>query len=151
MRKTTSLALATLLVTIIGCAATGAPTPMRGAGVSAPDRAPAIKVYEDKLPGVGQPQLISRSFIGQPPMVPHTVEQYVPLTMEENACFDCHITEELRGQKVPKMGESHFSKTLKRRDGSPQLSMDRFQCDTCHVPQVDARPLVDNKFVGVTR
>jgi nitrate reductase cytochrome c-type subunit len=29
--------------------------------------------------------------------------------------------------------------------------MDRFQCDTCHVPQVDAKPLVDSKFVGVTK
>jgi cytochrome c-type protein NapB len=149
--KTAGLALATLLASLIGCASTGGPAPMRGADVSAPDRAPEIKTYADKLPGVGQPHLIERTFIGQPPLVPHTVEKYLPITIEENACLECHITDELRGQKVPKIGQSHFSKTLKKKDGSPMIEMSRFQCDTCHVPQVDAKPLVENKFVGVTK
>jgi nitrate reductase (cytochrome), electron transfer subunit len=151
MKKTASLALATLLASIIGCASTAGPAPMRGADVSAPDRAPEVKVYGEKIPGVGQPHLIERTFVGQPPLVPHTIEKYVPLTAEENACLECHITTELRGQKVPRIGESHFSKTIKKRDGSPAVEMSRFQCDTCHVPQVDAKPLVDSKFVGVTK
>ena len=151
MKKSASLALATLIASIIGCASTAGPAPMRGADVTAPDRAPEVKVYAEKIPGVGQASLISRTFVGQPPMVPHTVEQYVPLTIEENACLECHITDELRGQKVPKIGESHFSKTLKKKDGKPAVEMSRFQCDTCHVPQVDAKPLVDSKFVGVTK
>jgi cytochrome c-type protein NapB len=146
MKKTASLALATLIASIIGCASTAGPVPMRGADVSAPDRAPEVKVYAAKVPGVGQPQLIARTFIGQPPMVPHTIDQYVPLTMEENACLECHLTKDLRGQPVPQMGESHF---LKGKTGKQGVSMDRFQCDTCHVAQVDAKPLVDNKFVGV--
>lgn len=149
MKKTKSLALAAFLASIIGCAAAVGPTSMRGIEISAPDRASPERVFTTKMPGVGQPSLIARSFPQQPPMVPHTVDQYVPLTMEENACLDCHITTELRGQPVPQMGDSHFSKTAKRRDGGPALSMDRFQCDTCHVAQVDAKPLVDNKFVGV--
>ncbi|MFN6960943.1 MAG: nitrate reductase cytochrome c-type subunit [Rhodocyclaceae bacterium] len=151
MRKTASLALATVIASIIGCASTSGPAPMRGADVSAPDRAPEIKTYAAKVPGVGQPRLIERTFIGQPPLVPHTVEKYLPITVEENACLECHITDELRGQKVPKIGQSHFSKTRKKKDGSPAVEMTRFQCDTCHVPQVDAKPLVDNKFVGVTK
>lgn len=151
MKKTASLVVATLIASIIGCASTTGPAPMRGADVSAPDRAPPVREYAEKVPGVGQPQLIARTFIGQPPMVPHTVEKYVPLTIEENACLECHITDELRGQKVPKIGESHFSKTFKRKDGKPAVEMSRFQCDTCHVPQVDAKELVDSKFVGVTK
>ncbi len=151
MKKTANLALATLIASIIGCASTSGPEPMRGAGVMAPDPAPKVKAYDAKVPGVGQPHLIARTFIGQPPMVPHDVEKYVPITREENACLDCHITDELRGQKVPKVGESHFSKTFKKRDGSPAVEMSRFQCDSCHVPQVDAKPLVNTKFVGVTK
>lgn len=151
MRKTASFALATLIASIIGCASTSGPAPMRGADVMAPDHAPEVKTYAAKVPGVGQPHLIERTFVGQPPMVPHDVEKYVPITMEENACLECHITDELRGQKVPKIGESHFSKTLKKKDGKPAVEMNRFQCDTCHVPQVDAKPLVDTKFVGVTK
>lgn len=151
MKKTASLALATLLASIIGCASTSGPIPMRGADVTAPDRAPEVKAYAGKVPGVGQPNLISRTFVGQPPMVPHTVEQYVPLTIEENACMECHQTEEIRGQKIPQIGTSHFSKTVKTKAGKPALEMSRFQCDSCHVPQVDAKELVDSKFVGVTK
>jgi nitrate reductase (cytochrome), electron transfer subunit len=150
-KKTASFALATLIASIIGCASTIGPAPMRGAGVDAPDRAPEVKDYATKVPGVGQPHLIARTFVGQPPMVPHTIDQYVPLTIEENACLECHITDELRGQKVPKIGQSHFSTTIKKKDGSPAVEMSRFQCDSCHVPQVDAKPLVDSKFVGVTK
>lgn len=150
-KKTASFAIATLIASIIGCASTSGPAPMRGADVTAPDRAPEIKTYAEKLPGVGQPKLIARTFVGQPPMVPHSIEKYVPLTAEENACLECHITDELRGQKVPKIGESHFSKTVKTKAGTPAVEMSRFQCDTCHVPQVDAPPLVDSKFVGVTK
>lgn len=151
MKRTASLVLATLLATLLGCASFSTPTPMRGADVSAPDRAPEVKTYAEKVPGVGQPHLIERTFVGQPPVIPHAIDKYVPLTMEENACLDCHITDELRGQKVPKIGQSHFSKTAKRKDGSPAVEMSRFQCDSCHVPQVDAKPLVDSLFVGVTK
>jgi cytochrome c-type protein NapB len=103
------------------------------------------------MPGVGQPNLIARTFVGQPPMVPHTVEKYVPMTLEENACMECHQTEEIRGQKIPQIGTSHFSTTVKTKSGKPALDMSRFQCDSCHVPQVDAKELVDSRFVGVTK
>ena len=151
MKKTVSIVLATLVATVIGCAATMPPVPMRGADVTAPDKAPDLKQYAEKVPGVGQAKLIERTFIGQPPMVPHTIEKYVPLTIEENACMECHQTEEIRGQKIPQIGVSHFSKTEKNKAGKPVLEMSRFQCDSCHVPQVDAKELVDSKFVGVTK
>lgn len=150
MKKTVTLVIATLIASVVGCASMTGPVPLRGSDVSAQDRAPAQKAYTAKLPGVGQPQLIARAFVGQPPLVSHTVEQYA-MTLDENACLDCHLTKDLRGQQVPQMGESHFSKTAKRKDGSPAVSMDRYQCDSCHVAQVDAKPLVDNKFVGVTK
>ncbi|HTY03941.1 MAG TPA: nitrate reductase cytochrome c-type subunit [Rhodocyclaceae bacterium] len=151
MKSTTSLALATLLATIVGCATFSAPAPMRGADVAAPDHAPDVKAYDAKIPGVGQPHMIVRTFVGQPPLVPHDVEKYLPITQDDNACLECHITDELRGQKIPKAGQSHFSTTRKRADGSPDIEMARFQCNNCHVPQVDAKPLVDSLFVGVTK
>lgn len=151
MRKTSSIVVAALVAAVIGCASTSPPVPMRGSDVSAPDSAPTIKSYSEKVPGVGQPVLIARTFVGQPPMIPHTVEKYVPLSQDENACLECHITDELRGQKVPKISVSHFSKTAKRKDGSPEVEMTRFQCDSCHVPQADAKVLVDSQFVGVTK
>ncbi len=151
MKKTVSIVLATLVASVIGCATTMPPTPMRGADVTAPDNAPDVKQYAGKTPGVGQPTLIERTFVGQPPMVPHSIEKYVPLTMEENACMECHQTEEIRGQKIPQIGTSHFSKTAKSSNGKPALEMSRFQCDSCHVPQVDAKELVESRFVGVKK
>jgi len=33
-------------------------------------------------------------------------------------------------------------------DPEPVLHMNRWQCNSCHVPQVDAKPLVENSFQG---
>ncbi len=152
MKKTViSLTLATLVATVIGCATTMAPVSMRGGAVDSADRAPEAKTYSAKTPGVGEQKLITRTFLTQPPVIPHSIEKYVPITYDDNGCLECHITDELRGKKLPKMGASHFSKTVKADDGSPAVEMSRYQCDTCHVPQVDAQPLVENAFEGVTK
>jgi cytochrome c-type protein NapB len=149
MMKTVAILAATLLGAIAGCTSTT--VSMRGSEVAAADRAADAKEYSTKTPGLGEQMLIARTFLGQPPLVPHTVERYEPITRDENACLECHVTDELRGQKMPKMGKDHFSATAKQADGSPEVEMSRWQCDICHVPQVNAKPLVDNSFVGVTR
>ena len=145
------IVMATLLITIVGCASNAPVAFLRGSDITASDQAPELKLYSEKMPGVGEPNLIARTFVGQPPLVPHTVDQYLPMSLEENACLNCHITDELRDQKVPQIGKSRFSTTIKKRNGSPAIEMTRFQCDSCHVPQVDAKPLVDSQFVGVTK
>lgn len=38
------------------------------------------------------------------------------------------------------MGVSHFK--------DEKVDMTRWQCNTCHVPQVDTAPLVKQNFVG---
>lgn len=145
MKKTVIGATLVTLV-VIGCSAM-APVSMRGADVSGKDLAPDVKVYSGKTPGVGDSKLIGRTFVNQPPMIPHGIEKYTPLTADENACMECHQTDELRGKPVPQIGKSHFEV----QNGKQVLSMARFQCDNCHVPQVDAPPLVENTFVGVTK
>jgi nitrate reductase (cytochrome), electron transfer subunit len=142
-----SATLATIVATVIGCSTMMAPVSMRGSEVTTQDHASDTKVYAQKVPGVGEAHLITRTFINQPPVIPHGIEKYVPLTMEENACMECHQSDELRGKPVPQIGKSHFAEV----DGKKILSMTRFQCDSCHVPQVDAPPLVENTFVGVTK
>ena len=143
MKKIAIIALATLLTGMVGCA-TSQIESMRGKDVSAVDMAPNIKQYTDKTPGVGEQMLIPRTFTGQPPLVPHTIAKYEPITIEENACLDCHISDDFKGKKMPKMGESHFLKV----NGKEKVNMARYECTTCHVQQVDAPPLVENNFVG---
>jgi cytochrome c-type protein NapB len=140
--------LTTLLVVVASCASYSPVTSMRGSDVSDSDRAPETKQYSEKMPGVGSEELIQRTFTGQPPLIPHAVAKYEPITLEDNACLNCHITDEFKGKKMPRIGDSHFSKTRKEADGTPAVNMARWQCNSCHAPQADARPLIENTFVG---
>jgi cytochrome c-type protein NapB len=148
MKSIVNLVLAGLLASMIGCSSYSPVSSMRGADVTAADPAPDQKRYVERLPDADMKVLIPRTFTGQPPLVPHTVAKYEPITVEENACLDCHITDEFKGRKMPRVGDSHFSKTRKESDGTPAVSMTRWQCNSCHVAQADAKPLVDNVFVG---
>jgi cytochrome c-type protein NapB len=102
------------------------------------------KAYVGKRPG--QTPLIVRNFATQPPLIPHTVENY-EISATENACWECHNSDEIKGQKMPMVGKSHLLGPVVA-DVLPKLDMKRWQCDSCHVPLVDAKPLVDNYFKG---
>ena len=49
-------------------------------------------------------------------------------------------------EKAPKVGDSHYI----TRDGKTQdtISMRRYFCSQCHVPQVKSEPLVENTHEG---
>jgi cytochrome c-type protein NapB len=138
-------ALAAALIT--ACATMAPPQSMRGADVAAPDQAPAEKPYLGKRPGTEGQQKIARTFEEQPPLIPHAMTNFDDITLEENQCLTCHDVDTYEKKKAPKLGDSHF----KDRDGKVQKTVStlRWQCTQCHVPQVDAKPLVDNSFVGV--
>jgi len=143
MKKPFQLGLiAALTLTVVACASTsGTFGTLRDTGVDAPDAAPASMTYAGKQPG--QFALIERTFAGQPPLIPHTVENF-EITPKENACLECHIDTEFKGKKMPTLGKSHLAQAS--AGAAPQLNMLRWQCDSCHVPQVDAKPLVSNDF-----
>lgn len=135
--------LATLAVTLVACASTAVQlSTLRTHSVSSADAAPDDKAYAGKRPG--QQALIARTFEKQPPLVPHTVDGYFILP-GDNTCLDCHISDEFKGKKMPMLGVSHFLKPSKP-GAEPVVDMQRWQCDSCHVPQVDAKPLVGNDF-----
>lgn len=144
MKKSLKLGLmAALALTVVACASTSAPFgTLRDTRVDAPDAAPVEMAYAGKQPG--KFALIERTFAGQPPLIPHTVENF-DITPKENACLDCHIDSEFKGKKMPSLGKSHMV-TASDGKAEPQLNMMRWQCNSCHVPQVDAKPLVGNDF-----
>ena len=121
-----------------------APKPMRGADVVASDLAPDVKAYKGGKPG-GQ-QKIARTYQKQPPVIPHAVENFDEITLEENQCLSCHGQDVYKKKNAPKVGDSHFL----NRDGQKleDTSSLRHNCVQCHVPQVDAPPLVENTFKG---
>lgn len=79
----------------------------------------------------------------QPPLIPHGVEKET-ITLKNNSCMKCHSEKNHEKEKAPRVGDSHFLD----RDGKKlqDISMRRWFCDTCHAPQVDAQPLVDNSL-----
>lgn len=134
--------MAALAVTVVACASTSAPfATLRDTSVNTPDAAPLEKTYAGKQPGKDAP--IARTFVGQPPLIPHTVENF-DITATENDCLECHIDTEFKGKKMPSI-KSHLVKTSDATS-EPQLNMLRWQCNNCHVAQVDAKPLVGNDF-----
>lgn len=118
---------------------------MRGADVSEADAAPSAKAYLGSKPGAQG--VIARTFDKQPPLIPHKVEGFDDITPTDNACLDCHINDKFRGQKIPRMGTSHFLPSNDPK-APAEVSMSRWQCNSCHVPQVDAPALVENQFKG---
>ncbi|GAB4172629.1 MAG: hypothetical protein OHK0026_13450 [Rhodocyclaceae bacterium] len=135
-----------LAAVLAGCAGLGsveqaaAPQTLRGSDAASMDRAPEVKAYLGKRPGTQKP--IPRTFTGQPPLIPHATSNFDEISLEENQCLSCHGLDVYKKKNAPKVGDAHLL------PGGTQVSMGRYQCTTCHVPQVDARPLVENLFVG---
>lgn len=117
---------------------------LRGADAAVPDQAPAERPYTGKSPGSQKP--IARTFSTQPPVIPHAIEGFEEVTLENNPCLLCHGPGNYKNAKAPKIAASHF----RDRDGRtlPEVSAARHQCTTCHVPQADAKPLIGNTFRG---
>ncbi|MBM3390857.1 MAG: nitrate reductase cytochrome c-type subunit; periplasmic nitrate reductase electron transfer subunit [Betaproteobacteria bacterium] len=146
MKRSVTIGLAAVLAAVLyGCAQYGGVAALRGSDTAAADQAPAAHfVYMGKKPGLQKP--IDRTIKGQPPLVPHAVDNFDEITVAENQCMDCHSIEKYREKQAPKLGDSHLAFS---KDGMKKtLLMDRYQCNTCHVPQVDAKPLVETNFVG---
>lgn len=149
MNKSTTILLAIVTLALWQPASAQQAAPrvqtLRGANVDDVDRAPEEKSDVGKSPGSQKP--IERTFRGQPPLIPHSVEGFPAITLERNACLFCHGAQTYKSAKAPKAGDSHF----KDQDGNSltEVSPARNNCTTCHVPQSDAKPLVHNTFRGV--
>ncbi|MEN6588000.1 MAG: nitrate reductase cytochrome c-type subunit [Sulfuricella sp.] len=145
------------LVTLAASAFTFAATPpalsaesavhsLRGVDPQVSDQAPEEKFNPGKRPGSQKP--ITRTFLQQPPVIPHATENFDEITLEENQCLTCHGPEKFKEKNAPKIGDSHF-RNPQSGEIMKQVSSARYNCVQCHVPQVDAPPLVENTFQTV--
>ena len=89
---------------------------------------------------------VARTFSTQPPVIPHAVDNFDEITLEENQCLSCHGPDVYEKKNAPMIGKSHFID----RNGNKlaTTSSARHNCVQCHVPQIDAPPLVENAFKG---
>jgi cytochrome c-type protein NapB len=118
----------------------------------------------------GESVLIPRSFENAPPMIPHDVEGMLPITRDYNACLDCHspeIAPAVSATAIPASHYATFRPKVQNDEGElkydgkkitntadvvsviherDSLSGERFICSSCHVPQSQNDPIVENNF-----
>lgn len=105
--------------------------------------------------GAAQPEIrhylkdnepIARDYLQQPPLIPHQIDGYI-INLKHNKCLSCHSWTNYKQANATKISQTHFES----RDGAilANVSARRYFCTQCHVPQVDAPPLVENTFKPV--
>lgn len=112
---------------------------LRPVPIEATTKAEPVRNLPDRAP-------YTRDFVQQPPLIPHKVDGYT-ITANFNKCMDCHSWSRARQSGATKVSLTHF----RDRDGRElsNVSPRRYFCMQCHVPQMDAAPLVKNTFEPV--
>lgn len=105
--------------------------------------APQTFQYRDNQPFSGQ--VLPRAYQGAPPQIPHDIQNFVPITRENNTCVGCHqqpamIGKKTKGQPTP-LPITHYVDAK-----ASSLNMARYVCTQCHTPQANVKPLVGNTF-----
>ena len=86
-------------------------------------------------------------YVGSPPVVPHGVDDFTPITRDENMCLGCHLVEDkVEGEATP-IPATHFE-DLRNAPGvqDDDVAGARWACLACHVAPTDAAPLVRSVF-----
>lgn len=138
-----------IMVVLLASASTSLPvaaedgvTSLRGVTALDQDtKAPTIKRYnKDEEP-------IARDYIQQPPLIPHAIANY-QINLKSNKCLSCHSWKNYRQYGATKISQTHFED--RTANVLANVSARRYFCTQCHVPQVDAKPLVENNFKPIT-
>lgn len=87
-----------------------------------------------------------RNYPMQPPTIPHKIRGY-QVDLNSNKCLSCHSRRQVADSQAPMVGVTHYMD----RDGNflAEVSPRRYFCNQCHVPQIDAKPLVENTFEDI--
>jgi cytochrome c-type protein NapB len=111
---------------------------------------PSPIIFNYPTTKAGESDRMAKSYHTAPPMIPHIVDKYLPITMENNECMDCHDKPKLIGREYVKgkklaMPANHYGGFDGRGD-EDEVSGARYICSQCHTPVSDAKTLVKNTF-----
>ena len=112
-------------------------------GVQESDQAPSLNIFTYQEGGNH-----ARNFRQQPPLVPHKIEKY-QVDKNVNQCIGCHEWTNAKTMRAPQISETHYVDRQGNRLDT--IAGTRWFCTQCHVPQTDAKPLVDNGFTAATK
>jgi cytochrome c-type protein NapB len=133
-----------LIAVDVGVAQDRAPLKSLRGDVGLEHLSPPPAVVKQETPADG---MFGRAYRQQPPLIPHRIEGH-QVTKDFNQCMTCHDWPANIKAGAPKVSETHYND----REGNrlDKISGTRFFCTQCHVPQVDAKPLVNNSFQNAT-
>jgi cytochrome c-type protein NapB len=113
---------------------------LRGAGVFEAMEPPPV-LTEESSPGEKPPA--ARAFPGAPPVIPHGVDDFLPIGRTENACVDCHLgAERAPGEPTPIPATHMVDNRRAPGRAGENLTGARWVCLSCHVARTGAAPLV---------
>ena len=87
-----------------------------------------------------------------PPLIPHVVEEFLPILISDNQCLDCHDAPEEIGKPRAKddpvpIPKSHYTDLRNNPDKvTDHVIGARYNCMQCHAAQKDAQPLVESTY-----
>lgn len=91
-------------------------------------------------------QILDSSYVYQPPLIPHNIRSY-EVSLNANKCLACHSWKNAKEMGATKISVTHY---VNREDAVlADMSPRRYFCLQCHVPQANAKPLVENEFKSV--
>jgi len=142
MKKITTIVVLLATVGFGSQAAAETVSSLRGAAdINQDSSAPAAKKYnKDEEP-------IARDYVQQPPLIPHKITNY-RINLKSNKCMSCHSWTNYREANATKISQTHFES--RDKNVLANVSARRYFCTQCHVPQVGAKPLVENDFQPIT-
>jgi len=126
-------------------------------------------------PAPGASTKFERAYRDAPPMIPHSVEGLLPITISNNQCVSCHMPAVAKSMGATPISETHFTNyrpdvSMKGNDvikegkivgkelanssdiliakakKSDKLYAGRFNCSQCHAPQSKTKTDVANTF-----
>jgi nitrate reductase (cytochrome), electron transfer subunit len=109
---------------------------------------PTPPAWQDEASAPGDQPPPPRIGRETPPVVPHAVGDFLPITTAQNLCVDCHVLAgpKKKGDPTP-VPASHFV-DQRRSPGTAggKVAGARWVCISCHLPRTDAPPLVGSTF-----
>ena len=105
---------------------------------------PAVRPNE-RAPGEGP--LVPRSYLIAPPRIPHAVADFLPITLAQNACLDCHAVKDKKPSEPTPIPASHYTDFRLAPDRvGDKVAGARYVCVSCHAATTDAPSLMGNRF-----
>ena len=105
-----------------------------------------VVTYTNQPPIPGKVKPFKKSYFTAPPMIPHSIAGMTPITVKNNMCLNCHLPQNAKTLHVTPMPKDHFIDNFEGGKHIRRVAGSRYFCTTCHAPQANLNPAIENKF-----